>query len=206
MRLPRLAAFLVATVVLPALRAQQIPGGTSTERRSVTLCTFAADQMLAAVSIGYSPAEWRTEYESMVGAGGNYTRLGKDWWTTFDTATPLDIGGARIEAGSYYLGIGGGADGEMQLLLFDSSKAMRAGLMPWTTALYRGDAKPQHSAPMVLAKDSLKARAARLEFAITTSEKDPANGTLSIRWGRHELSAPVRFLPAAPKQTEPRSK
>ncbi len=206
MRLPRLAAILV-TFALPALLAQQVAGSASTERRSVTLCTFTADHdLLVAVSIGYSPAEWRPEYEGMVGTRWNYSRLGKDWWTTFDSATPLDIGGTRIEAGSYYLGIGVGADGGLQLLLFESSKAMKAGLLPWTTALYRGDAKPQYAAPMTFAKDSLKEPAARLEIAITASEKDPAIGTLSLRWGRHELSAPVKFLPAAAKPAEPRSK
>lgn len=207
MRIPLLTSILIAFVVLPGLRAQQIPGGTSTERRSVMLCTFAAShELLVAVSIGYSPAEWRTEYDGMLGQRWNYSRLGKDWWTTFDSATPVDIGGTRIEAGSYYLGTGAGADGGMQLLLFESGTAMKAGLLPWTTALYRGDAKPQYTVPMTFAKDSLKEPAARLEITITASEKDPANGTLSLRWGKHELSAPVKFLPAAAREAEPRGK
>ena len=34
---------------------------------------------------------------------------------------------------------------------------------------------------------------ARMEIEITADKNDPATGRFSIRWGKHELSAPVRF-------------
>jgi hypothetical protein len=125
--------------------------------------------------------------------GSHYTRLGKNWWTTFDTVGALEIGGAKIDAGSYYLGLAVGEDGAFRLLLFDSKQAMKSGLLPFTTALYRGEARSEFTAPLTLARNSLKEAAARMEIEITADKSDPATGRFSIRWGKHELSAPVRF-------------
>ena len=135
----------------------------------------------------------------------NYTRLGNGWWTTFDTVGALELGGTKIEAGSYYVGLAVGKEGAFSLLLFDSKQAMKAGLLPGTTALYTGEAKAETKAPLTFAKDSLKEAVVKLEIEITADKKDPANGKFSIRWGKHELSAPVKFhLAAAKDATAPK--
>ena len=103
------------------------------------------------------------------------------------------IGGTKIDAGSYYLGLAVGEDRAFRLLLFDSKQTMKSGLLPATTALYRGEGKPEFTAPLTLAKNSLKEVVARLEIEITADKNDPATGRFSIRWGRHEASAAVRF-------------
>jgi len=72
--------------------------------------------------------------------GSNYSRLGKNWWITFDTVGTLEIGGTKIDAGSYYLGLAVGKDGAFSLLVFDSQHAMKSGLLPYSTALYTGAA------------------------------------------------------------------
>jgi len=133
--------------------------------------------------------------------GSNYTRLGKGWWTTFDTVGTLEIGGTKIEAGSYYLGLAVGNDGAFSLLVFDSRRAMKAGLLPFTTALYRGEAKAEISAPLTFAKDSLKEVVVKMEIEIAADKQDPATGRFSIRWGKHEPTAPVRFHLAGAKDT-----
>jgi hypothetical protein len=191
---------LAVLALLPAIRAQRVEVAVDPERRAAVLFVFEEQGVpKVAVSIAYTPAVWRDGYDEMLAnPTGRYQRLGKGWWTTFDTIAPMEIGGTRVEAGSYYLGLRIGDDGSFRLQLFASAEAMKAGLMPWTTALYRGEVEAQYRVPMTLAKDSLKQAAVEFEIAITADAKDATRGALALRWGKHELSAPVRFLPAAP--------
>ena len=195
MRFHVLSAILAAVTFVPAPQAQQVFGGPDPDRRASTVFVSSDSSALAAASISYSQAEWRESYEGMLEQlrEGHYTRLGKGWWTTFDTIGALEIGGTKIDAGSYYLGLAVDKDGAFRLLLFDSKQAMKAGLLPFTTALYRGDAKPEITAPLTFAKNSLKEVAAQLEIEISADKNDPATGRFSIRWGRHEASAAVKF-------------
>jgi hypothetical protein len=196
MRFHPLAATLAALTFVPALQAQLVSGGPDPDRKASTVFVSTENfEALAGVSISYTPADWRDSHNGMLEKlrGSNYTRLGKGWWTTFDTVGALEIGGTKVEAGSYYLGLVVGKDGDFSLLLFDSKQAMKTGLLPSMTALYRGEAKAETKAPLTLAKDSLKEVVAKMEIEITADKKDPATGRLSIRWGKHELSAPVKF-------------
>lgn len=195
MRLHFLAATLAALTFVPALQAQQVFGGPDPDRKASTVFVFNDSfEALAGVSISYSQPNWQDSYNGMLEKlKGNYTRLGKNWWTTFDTVGTLEIGGTKIEAGSYYLGLAVGQDGAFSLLLFDSKQAMKTGLLPFTTALFRGEAKAETKAPLTLAKDSLKEVVVKMEIEIAADKKDPATGKFSIRWGKHELSAPVTF-------------
>ena len=200
MRVRLLAAtFVAANAVLafvPATPAQQVSGGPDRDRKASTLfISNESSETLAAVFLSYSPASWRDNYDRMLTAldGSNYTRLGNGWWATIDSVGALEIGGTTIEAGSYYLGLAVGKEGAFSLLFFDSRQAMKARLLPGTTALYTGEAKAETKAPLTFAKDSLKESVVKLEIEITAEKADPATGKFSIRWGRHELSAPVKF-------------
>jgi hypothetical protein len=195
MRLQILAAAVAAVTFVAARQDKQVFGGPNPDRRASTVIVSTDNGALAGASISYSQAEWRDSHESMLEQlrGGLYMRLGKGWWTTFDTIGTLEIGGTKIDAGSYYLGLAVGEDGAFRLLLFDSKQTMKSGLLPATTALYRGEVKPEITAPLTFAKNSLKEVVARLEIEITADKNDPANGRFSIRWGKHEASAPVKF-------------
>lgn len=196
------ALCFAAVVTLPALEGpasasppqdplQQLEANV--ERRGSTLVVSSPEEGLrAAVAVGYAPAVWRDAYDAQLGQlEGAYTRLGTGWWTTFDTASAIELGGVRIAPGSYFLALRGGPGAAFSLLLFDGTKAMQAHLLPATTALYRGDAKPEYTVPMTFARGTLAAAAARLEIELTGSAADRTSARLSIRWGKHELSAPL---------------
>lgn len=203
MRFHLLPATLTALTIVPALRAQQVVGGPDPDRNASTAFVFTDNfEALAGVSISYSQPNWQDSYNGMLEGlkGSHYTRLGKNWWTTFDTVGTLEIGGTKIEAGSYYLGLAVGKDGAFSLLLFDSRQAMKTGLLPFTTALYKGEAKAETKAPLTFAKDSLKEVVVEMEIEIAAEQKDPTTGRFSIRWGKHELSAPVKFHLAGAKE------
>lgn len=184
-----------------ALPAQQAQPNAETNRIATTLVVASPEQPpLAAVSISYGQATWRDEYDAVLPPpAGNYMRLGVGWWTTLETIGPIEIGGVRIEAGSYYLGMMTDAEGVFSLLVFDSKKTMKARLLPATTALYRGDVKPDLKLPMVFAKNSLPAVVGKLQIELAAVDGDAKLGTLSIRWGKHRLSAAMRLLPDADK-------
>ena len=110
-----------------------------------------------------------------------------------DTIGTIEIGGVRVAPGSYFVGLARAADGTFSLLLFDSRKAMQLRLLPYTTALYRGEAKPDFTAPLTFGKGVLAASVPKLEIELTNVPTDRGAGRLAIRWGKHELAAPVKL-------------
>lgn len=191
-----LASLLAALPFVVVLPAQEQRGGPDVDRRSFTVVVHADDQpALAAVSIAYSAPAWQQSYDDMLASlkGSNYSRLGKDWWTTFDTIGALEISGIRIEAGSYYLGLRVDDGGAFSLLLFDSRRAMQERLLPAATPLYTGAAKADLTVPLTFARNTRKELAAKLEIEIVKDAKTPTQGTFVIRWGRHEATASLRF-------------
>ena len=194
----RTTLFPAVLLALPlvALPAQQVTGSSDQDRRTSTVMVQTEDRgVLAAVSIAYGAPAWREEHDGTIEQlrGNNYSRLGIGWWTTLDTVGPIEIGGTRIEAGSYYLGLQCGPDGACSLLLFDSSRAMQRRLLPFSTTLYTGAAKADLAAPLTFVKAARKEVIAKLEIEITADRKEPTKGTLALRWGRHEATAPLKF-------------
>lgn len=195
-------ASVLALAAALSLPAQRVVGDADTARKASTV-VVASDthETRAAVSISYSQPVWRENYDAMMDhITGNYIRLGNGWWTTFDTIGVLEIAGVRVEPGSYFVGLAVGPDAAFSLLLFDSRKTMQAGVLPASSALYRGEVKPDVKTPLVFAKGSLADTVPKLEIDITNSAKDPAAARLSLRWGKHELSAPVTLHLAKPAE------
>ncbi|MGE3174027.1 MAG: hypothetical protein AB7O97_15480 [Planctomycetota bacterium] len=53
--------------------------------------------------------------------------------------------------------------------------------------------------PLTLHKDTLDETHKKMEIAITADEGDATKGKFSIRWGKHELTAPVTFHLGGPQ-------
>lgn len=191
---PSLTIVLLALV--PSLPAQRAPATPEATRAVTSLVVSAPDQPpQAAVSISYGQPVWRLEYDTALPLpASNYMRLGVGWWTTLDTIGPIEIGGVRIEAGSYFLGLATAADGAFSLQVFDSRQTMKARLLSASSALYRGEGKPEAKAPLTFAKGALPEAATKLQIELAAAAgADPTAATLSIRWGKHQLSAAVRL-------------
>ena len=189
------SAFLLFALTTLA-PAQRVSAGPDPDRTATTVSISAEDHtLLAAASISYGKATWRESFEPQMDSvkGSSYCQLGKGWWTTFDTVSTVDIGGVKVEAGSYYLGVRFAEDGAMSLLVFDARQAMKDGLLPRTTALYTGEKKPVAVVPMAFARSAGKDVAAKLGIEFTADEKDPSKGKLVMRWGPFEATAAVGF-------------
>jgi len=199
MRFPRLltAAFAALCCTLPTT-AQKVFGGPDPDRKSSTVFVFDDDfHAHAGASISYSAPKWDDKYNAMLPTlKGKNARLGKNWWTSLDTIGTLDIGGTKIEAGNYFLGLHVDQDGNFFLLLLDAKKAMKNAVLPFPAEAMQADAK----APLTLAKDSLKESVEKMEIEISADKADPATGKFAIRWGKHELSAKIKLTLTPPKK------
>lgn len=120
---------------------------------------------------------------------GKNLRLGKNWWTSFDTSTALEFGGTRIDAGSYFLGLHCNQDGKFSLLVFEAGKAMKSGMMPFATDGWKGNTV----VALELRKDALEQSADKMRIAIEVDKQDPTKGRFSIQWGKHELRADAKL-------------
>jgi len=203
------AALAACAFLAPTVRAQvQAVGGPDNDRKACTL--IFADMAgggfspKGAVSINYSQPTWMEGYNKKLESGefnGQNARLGKNWWTSFDTYIPLTVGGTKVAPGNYYLGIHVDEKGAFSLLFLDQKTALTNGWTPFMPEPWKSDVV----APLTLAKDALKESQAKMVIAITANEKDATKGKFSVQWGKHELSAPVTFqLPTAKDASAPK--
>ncbi len=193
------AAVLSAVLLVPALLAQkvQVFNELDAERKSTSMLLLDPSFIPhGGASIDYSAPMWKAEYEAMLDSlKGKDARLGMNWWTTFSTMTACEIGGAKLDAGSYFLGLRCDKDGNFHLLVLNAAENLKAKAAPWMPATWKGGV----ACKMTLAKGSLAESVAKLQIEITAEPKQPSVGKLTIRWGKHELSAPVTFDVATEK-------
>ncbi|HEX6810734.1 MAG TPA: DUF2911 domain-containing protein [Planctomycetota bacterium] len=191
MRLPLfVAAFAALCLTVPAA-AQKINGmAASSQRGEARLLVMAEDRSaFSMVSVTYGQPQWKDNYTGMLDSlKGKMNRLGKDGFTTLITFSELDIGGAKIAAGSYICALHCDKDGKFGLALLDSTKAMKEKVFPGA------DFKPDVLAPLTFTKDGAKESAANLTMSFDTKAEDGGKGTFTIAWGKHTLTAPCQLF------------
>ena len=178
------AATALCLSTLPA-QLQKFGGPAARAATSVILFDEGAGAM-AGVSIEYGQPMWKAEYDAMAEqVAGQRIRLGKDWWASFDTTTAVELGGVKIPAGSYVLGLVADDEGAFSLAVLDAGKAMKTGAMPWAPDSW----EIAYEIPMELEKGALDETQEKLTIALDTPDEKPTELTLSITWGKHRLSA-----------------
>ena len=190
-----LTAAVTAAFLSTSVSAQlELFGGAGVRASTMVGYWSDATQSATAVSIQYGQGKWKDEYNDRLDQlRGKRARLGKDWWTTFDTSLKLDFGGVTVPPGSYFLGLQCDQDGKFALVLLDANKAMAASAMPFLESAWKIDL----SVPMTLEKGVLKQTVELMTIALEPGKDDQSKITLSITWGKHRLSANCKAaLPA----------
>jgi hypothetical protein len=189
MRLPILsAAFAALCLALPV--AAQVQGGSSTGTRAETrVMVYTPDfSSFAMASLTHGQPEWKAEYDGMLDKlKGKMNRLGKDWFTTLINSGPFEIGGTKLPAGNWVVGLQCDKDGKFALGFMDATKAMQSGtnpFMPWT---------PEHTAPLTLNKDAAKDVVSKMTMTFDAKKEDAGKGSFTLAWGKHTLTAPVQL-------------
>ncbi|MBL8748452.1 MAG: DUF2911 domain-containing protein [Planctomycetes bacterium] len=186
MRLPLISAALAALCFALPTTAQdvQVFGGNST--RACSTVVLFGDKVMAGITVTHGQPMWKDEYDGMLDKlKGKINRLGKDMWTTFMNSCDVEIGGAKIPAGSYVVGLQCDQEGKFSLAFMDATKAMKAGAMPFGPQKWT----PDFSAPLTLNKDVAKEPVKEMAMELKADAKDLAKGSFTIAWGKHTLSS-----------------
>ncbi|MBK8979161.1 MAG: DUF2911 domain-containing protein [Planctomycetes bacterium] len=182
-RLASLSALAAALALATPSSAQvQVFGGDGPRMASTRI--FWNNGPVGMMCIQYGQPEWKAEYDAMrPKLTGKQLRLGKDFWTTFNTTCLVTIGGTEIPAGSYYLGLKCDDDGNFHLLVMSAEDADAEGWAPFVPDAWEAD----YVCPlkMTAAEDS----AAKMQISLASVGDDPTKMTFSVRWGTHVLAA-----------------
>jgi hypothetical protein len=178
--------------LLPAGAALKPPQDVQTYAQTVARqCTriayFGTSGSPGQLNIQYGQPAWKGEYDHQLEQlRGQRIRFGKDFWTTLDTNVDLTIGGTAVPAGYYYLALGRTPGGDWALVLYDPVELRRERADAFVTPRY---AVGGIEAPLV--HGTLQGeRADRLVIELQPL-RELGLAKLVIRWGRHELTAPV---------------
>ena len=190
------AATILATVclALPATAQKLNAFAANGERAETRIGVASADfSTFALATVTHGQPAWKAEYDGMLDKlKGKMNRLGKDWFTTLTNSSELEIGGTKLPAGSYIVGLHCDKDGKFSLAFMDAGKAMKDGVNPFM------EWKPEFSAPVTLNKDAAKESVAKMTMTFHAEEGGEGKGTFTIAWGKHTLTAPVMLH--APKK------
>lgn len=201
MRFPFLTAVAAALCLALPATAQKVQVFGGNGERATSSQVLFGQGLMAGMAITYGQPMWQDSHNAMMDSlKGKLLRLGKDWWTTFNTSVDVEIGGTKIPAGAYVVGLMCDKDGNFSLALHDQTKAMKAGATPWPIDENGGmNWKPEILAPLTLHKDKAEESVAKMTMTLKANAEDLANGSFSIAWGKHVLDAKLAVLVPAKK-------
>lgn len=184
------SAFLTSLCLAP-LAAQDsgwFVADQHVDRKLARIAYFSQTGSPGQYAIDYCAPPWKDEYDALADKlKGHRERLGKDFWTRLDTSLDLTLGGVRIAAGDYYLGIGRAQNGDWKLVLYPAAEIRKM----------HGDGFITNRLPMTLGSEVPLAyskaadKATELEITLTPEKDKVGNATLTLQWGNHQLTAPI---------------
>jgi len=178
--------------------AQQKPkivaeGGTPDDRASTRVLYWNAQTNSAAgqVAIDYGLPVWKKEYNDTARfdamTRGKVWRMGSNYWTILDTNLPLSIGGKKVPAGLYYLGLHRSEEGsEWSLAFIDPAKARKVHLDAFQVERAPVDFEAHMSN---VAKSDNPTE--KLTITLSYPKDDIKHVTLRVGWGNLVLSTPI---------------
>lgn len=193
MRFPLISAALAALCfALPATAQDvQVYGGNS--KRACSTVVLFGEKVMAGICVTHGQPMWKDEYDGMLDKlKGKINRLGKDMWTTFMNSCDVEIGGAKVPAGNWVVGLSCDKDGKFALAFMDATKAMKAGAMPFGPQNWT----PEITAPLSLNKDVAKEPVKEMAIELKADAKDLKKGSFTIAWGKHTLTAEMAIVVA----------
>ncbi|MGO8735131.1 MAG: DUF2911 domain-containing protein [Terriglobia bacterium] len=197
MKIHPLLAGLMLLFTLNAGGQQQRPkivaeGGTPDDRSSARVLYWNTQTNAPAgqFAIDYGRPVWKKEYEESATfdamTRGKIWRMGSNFWSILDTQLPLSIGGKKVPAGFYYLGLHRSEEGsEWSLVFIDPGRVRKARL----DAFQIEKAPVEFEALMSVAK--AETRAEKLTITLSYPKGDIKHVTMRVAWGNLALSAPI---------------
>jgi tetratricopeptide (TPR) repeat protein len=185
---PRFAKIVAAMTAAPEqVRAFAI----ATPRSSARLFLFGNRRSAGQVMIDHGQPDWKDAYGEMIDSPdsvGKRWRLGSDFWTTLDSNLDLTIGGTKVPAGVYYLALEHKGDSKIALVLLDPVAVRKEKIDAFQVERTAGS-----GTEIVLQHREVEDEAEKLAFSFESDPADASSAKLIIRFGPHELTAPVRL-------------
>jgi hypothetical protein len=197
MKIHSLLASVMLFFTLTAGGQQQRPkivaeGGTPDDRASVRVLYWNTQTDVAAgqFAIDYGRPVWKKEYEDPAKfdamTRGKIWRMGSNFWSILDTQLPLSIGGKKVPAGVYYLGLHRSEEGSEWSLVFLDPGRVRKGRLD---AFQIEKAPVEFEALMSIAKAETQTE--KLTITLSYPKDDIKHVTMRVAWGNLALSATV---------------
>lgn len=186
---------LVLTTMAGAQAQQPVivaEGGAPDDRASVRVLYWNTQANTAAgqFAIDYGRPVWKKEYEDPVKfdamTRGKIWRMGSNFWTVLDTQLPLSIGGRRVSAGVYYLGLHRSEEGSEWSLVFINATAVRKRHLD---AFQIENAPVEFEASMSM--DKAQTKTEKLTITLSYPKDDVRRVTVRVAWGDLVLAAPI---------------
>lgn len=184
---PSLCLLTACTLFTAVLKAQLVTFGGAGERKSSSVYYWdkGSNKFVGGYTFTYGSPVWKAEYDKMVaGKESGSMRLGKDDWAQLDSNVALTIGGTKIPAGQWYLGLR--RDENKFFLMVMSAAVLREKKIPaWMTATIRATI----NAPLTYEKVDKAAKT--LVISAVARKDDVAKAAFTLHWGNHRLTAPI---------------
>ena len=186
-------------LVGPALYAQEGSlvglGGRLSQRASARILYMnqATNGFVGQLVVNYGQPVWKAEYEDLglfdKMTKGQVWRMGDNFWSVLDTHVPLKISGRDIDVGSYYLGVHRSQDGDSWSLAFLDPDAIREARLD---ASEIAKATVDFMVPMSYSRTDENVES--LTITLDYPKEDPTNVTLTVVWGKLQLTAPIEVM------------
>ena len=184
---------LALGLLLPALAAQTQSFAQTSERVATRFLLFEQKdgrfRSQGQVCIDFTPPEWKKDYNDDKKLDqmtrGQRMRFGKDFWSRLDTSVPLDLGGIKVPAGSYYLALERSKDDKWSLVLLDPARMREQRVDAFDTASTKGGTL----VPLTCSRSKESQERLKIEFLV--DKKDSRKAILDLHWGTYKLSTPL---------------
>lgn len=180
--------FVVAGLAV-AWAAEESKAFVQNEPRAMSRVVFFGKSGLAGeYSVQYGKPAWNAEYDKDFAklTHGKRLRLGKDWWTTLETFSPLTFGGTtELAEGAWFLALECSEAGAWSLVALDPAPIRKAKLDAFASAKTTGGTL------IPLAYEAVADAEPDLRIQFAAVEGKPGEQTLEIRFGKHRLTTTV---------------
>lgn len=170
--------------------SEQTPYAETSARGGARIFYWFGPDSAGQVAIDHGQPRWQDAFGKVLQQpSGRRWRLGENFWTTLDTNIALTLGGVAVPVGQYYCVLQNVADGGLQLVLLDPQVVRQRRLDAYEAAKTEGGI----AVPLTLGKAAVPATRLQIELTVDRENKD--HGALVIRFGPHQLAAPLLLQP-----------
>lgn len=162
----------------------------TTSRQSTRVAYFGGRTSGGQFAIDYAAVPWRESYADALTNEkflNRRWRFGANFWTNLDTNIPLTIAGKKFAPGLYYLTLEHKGEGKMVMNVLDPVKVRKARLDPSVAHRTTGGVDVE------LTSAKVEKSAEKLSIKVAVGKYDNTSGELTIRFGPHKLTAPLKI-------------